>query len=95
MNMQYVLERQDGAWVVKGKTGANSEHGANGQLPTGPPSEGAAPGGSPGPLDGMPSIPGAGAAPSGAAGPLPPGHPAVGSGQALPPGHPAIPDQQK
>ena len=30
MTMQYVLERKDGQWVVKGRTGANSSHGASG-----------------------------------------------------------------
>ncbi len=30
MTMQYVLERKDGQWVVKGRTGANAAHGASG-----------------------------------------------------------------
>jgi hypothetical protein len=69
MTMQYVLERKDGQWVVKGRTGANSAHGAGGMPANGP-------GNSPGPLDGMPrtGLPGS----AGASG-LPPGHPAVGS----------------
>ena len=29
MTMQYVLERKDGQWVVKGRTGANASHGAS------------------------------------------------------------------
>jgi hypothetical protein len=87
MTMQYVLERKDGQWVVKGRTGANAAHG-----------ESAAPGAgtSPGALDGMPRIPGAGG--SGSSTALPPGHPAVGGSQGLPPGHPAVssdPGQQK
>ncbi|MGP0075926.1 MAG: hypothetical protein ACLPWF_28750 [Bryobacteraceae bacterium] len=82
MTMQYVLERKDGQWVVKGRTGANSAHGAGG-VPNAPSSQG----NSPGPLDGMPhtALPGG----VGAAG-LPSGHPAVGGSQALPPGHPAV-----
>ena len=64
MTMQYVLERIDGQWVVKGRTGTSAAHGAN-----------AAPGASPGALDGMPSIP----VPGGSAASLPPGHPTVGS----------------
>jgi hypothetical protein len=69
MNMQYVLERKDGQWVVKGRTGASSAHGASGMPPVG----GAGPASAPGPLDGMPrtALPG-----NGSAG-LPPGHPAV------------------
>jgi hypothetical protein len=83
MTMEYALEHKDGQWVVKGRTGANSAHGAGG-LPTAePPSQGNAAG----PLDGMPhtALPGG----AGAQG-LPPGHPAVGGSQALPPGHPAV-----
>jgi hypothetical protein len=68
MTMQYVLERKDGQWVVKARTGANAAHGANGM-----PSQGT----SPGQLDGMPRVP----APRGdAAASLPPGHPAVSPG---------------
>ncbi len=63
MTMQYVLERKDGQWVVKGRTGASDTHGAN------------APGASPGALDGMPGIP----VPGGSAASLPPGHPTVSS----------------
>jgi hypothetical protein len=82
MTMQYVLERKDSQWVVKGRTGANSAHGAGGMPPS--PSNQS---GGPGPLDGMPHT----GLPAGAgASALPPGHPAVGSGQALPPGHPAV-----
>lgn len=78
MNMQYVLERQDNQWVVKGRTGSNAAHGSTA------PSQGSAPGG----LGGMPNIPGAsGTAP----GSLPPGHPAIGGGS-LPPGHPPVPN---
>jgi hypothetical protein len=84
MNMQYVLERKDGQWVVKGRTGANAAHGA-----AGPPDATPAQGSAPGPLDGMPHT----ALPSGGgASGLPPGHPAVGGSQGLPPGHPAVPD---
>jgi outer membrane murein-binding lipoprotein Lpp len=83
MTMQYVLERKDGQWVVKGRTGANAGHGESGAPP------GAAGQGSgPGPLDGLPHS----GLPGGASGSLPPGHPAVGGSQALPPGHPSIPD---
>lgn len=80
MSMQYVLERKDGQWVVKGRTGANAAHGAS-----------ASPGGTaaPGQLDGMPRIPGAGGAGSGSES-LPPGHPSVGGSQGLPPGHPSV-----
>jgi len=87
MNMQYVLERKGGQWVVKGRTGANSAHGAGGFPSGGAAAEG---GNSPGPLDGMPRIPGSGGAGSAGAGSLPPGHPSVGGSQALPPGHPTV-----
>jgi hypothetical protein len=68
MTMQYVLERKDGQWVVKGRTGSNAAHGANG------PGENsvAGQGNLPGALDGMPRVP----APGGVRA-LPPGHPAV------------------
>jgi hypothetical protein len=67
MTMQYVLERKGGQWVVKGRTGANSSHGASG------PGVNAVPGqGLPGSMDGMPHIPSPGGASS-----LPPGHPMV------------------
>jgi hypothetical protein len=88
MTMAYVLDRKDGQWVVRGRTGANAAHGASpGVNPA--PGRGAAPGA----LDGMPSTPLSG----GGSGNLPPGHPAVGGGsQALPPGHPSVnPTQQK
>lgn len=84
MSMQYVLERKDGQWVVKGRTGANAAHGESGA----PPGGAAGQGSGPGPLDGMPHT----GLPSGSAGTLPPGHPAIGGSQALPPGHPAIPN---
>jgi hypothetical protein len=71
MTMQYALERKDGQWVVKGRTGASAAHGAGASgvnMP--PPGEGT----SPGSLDGMPHI----ATPGGAgSNGLPPGHPAV------------------
>jgi len=87
MTMQYVLERKDGQWTVKGRTGAGAAHGASGPAVNSVPGQGT----SPGSLDGMPGtpIPG-GAGPSGS---LPPGHPAVGGSQALPPGHPAVGSQ--
>lgn len=84
MTMQYVLERKDGQWVVKGRTGGNAAHGES----AAPRGAAAGQGSAPGPLDGMPHT----GLPGGAAGALPPGHPAVGGSQALPPGHPAIPD---
>lgn len=71
MTMQYVLERKDGQWVVKGRAGANAAHGESVA-----PGHGASSGAPPGALDGMPRIPGSGGAGSTA---LPPGHPAVGS----------------
>ena len=85
MSMQYVLERKDGQWVVKGRTGANAAHGENGA----PPSDAGGPANAPGALDGMPHT---GLPSGGGAGALPPGHPAIGGSQALPPGHPSIPD---
>lgn len=86
MTMAYLLDRKDGQWVVRSKTGANASHGANPTV-NGP---SALPGsGAPGPLDGMPALPGSGT--GGGAGSLPPGHPSVSGGaQGLPPGHPAI-----
>jgi hypothetical protein len=92
MNMQYVLERKDDQWVVKSKMGANASHGENG-----PPAVNPAPGAgaTPGPLDGMPALPGSGGAPAGGAVSLPPGHPAIGGSQALPPGHPSVSGQPK
>lgn len=74
MTMQYVLERKDNQWNVKGRAGAN-EHGATGLPPSGSGagSIGAMPNAPP------PGHPGSGApggAPSGA---LPPGHPPVSS----------------
>ena len=73
MTMQYVLERKDGQWVVKGRTGASAAHGATGPGVNSVPGNG----NSPGPLDGMPRIPAPGGA--GSSG-LPPGHPAVSPG---------------
>ncbi len=83
MTMQYVLERKGGLWVVKGRTGANSSHGASGPGVNAVPGQGNLPGS----LDGMPRIPAPGGAGSTS---LPPGHPTVGASQALPPGHPAV-----
>lgn len=91
MTMQYVLERKNNQWVVKGRTGANAAHGASGPGTNGTPGQGTAPGA----LDGMPRIPGSNGAGSTS---LPAGHPAIGGSQGLPPGHPAVnPDssQQK
>jgi hypothetical protein len=97
MNMEYVLDRQGAEWVVRAKTGANAAHGANGPPPSAapgtapamPPGQGTS-SGAPGPLDGMPSLPGGGGGgPVGGSGNLPPGHPSVGS-QSLPPGHPSV-----
>lgn len=85
MSMQYVLERKDGQWVVKGRTGANAAHGES----AAPSGAAAGQGSGPGPLDGMPH---SGLPSGGGAGALPPGHPAIGGSQALPPGHPSIPD---
>jgi hypothetical protein len=70
MTMQYVLERKDGQWVVKGRTGANAAHGSS----TGNPHAGGT--AAPGELDGMPRIP---TPAGGEATSLPPGHPAVSS----------------
>jgi hypothetical protein len=84
MTMQYVLERNGADWVVKGRTGSNSGHGASGPPPTGP---SAAEQNGPGPLDGMPRITSPGGPGSEA---LPPGHPGVGGSEALPPGHPSV-----
>jgi outer membrane murein-binding lipoprotein Lpp len=82
MTIQYVLERKDGQWVVKGRTGANAAHGATSPGVNSMPGQGT----SPGSLDGMPRIPG----PGGSSTSLPPGHPTVGGSQALPPGHPSV-----
>ena len=76
MTMNYVLERKDGQWDVKGKTGSNASHGANASGVNAP----AGVSQTPGPMDGMPRVP----AP-GASGQLPPGHPAVGSGSSSQP----------
>jgi hypothetical protein len=70
MTMQYALERKDGQWVVKSRTGASAAHGATAPGVNSMPGHGNLPG----PLDGMPRIP----PPSGAgSASLPPGHPAV------------------
>jgi hypothetical protein len=70
MTMQYVLERKDGLWAVKGRTGAGTAHGASGPGVNSVPGQGTLPG----QLDGMPLIP----APRGAgSASLPAGHPAV------------------
>jgi hypothetical protein len=53
MNMQYVLERKDGQWVVKGRTGAGAAHGASGPAVNSVPRQGTLPGS----LDGMPALP--------------------------------------
>jgi hypothetical protein len=71
MTMQYVLERKDGQWVVKGRAGANAAHGNTA------PGQGAPPGA----LDGMPRVPGSGGPGSAA---LPAGHPAAGSDSTSP-----------
>jgi hypothetical protein len=84
MTMQYVLEHKDGQWMVKGRTGANSAHGASGPAVNSVPGQGTLPGS----LDGMPRIPAPGEV--GSSSGLPPGHPAVRGSQALPPGHPTV-----
>jgi hypothetical protein len=63
MTMQYVLDRKDGQWVVRGRTGAGAAHGSANSGPgvNSVPGRGALPGS----LDGMPA--------------LPPGHPSVSS----------------
>jgi hypothetical protein len=53
MTMQYVLERKDGQWAVKGRTGSNSAHGASGPGVNSVPGQGTLPGA----LDGMPALP--------------------------------------
>jgi hypothetical protein len=53
MNMQYVLERKDGQWTVKGRTGAGASHGASGPGVNSVPGQGNLPGS----LDGMPALP--------------------------------------
>ncbi|MGA2214667.1 MAG: hypothetical protein ABSH31_15430 [Bryobacteraceae bacterium] len=77
MTIQYVLERKDGQWVVKGRTGPGAGHGASGPGVNSVPRRGALPGA----LDGMPALPPGhpGAAGSQA---LPPGHPSVNPGAA-------------
>jgi hypothetical protein len=52
MTMQYVLEHKDGQWVVKGRTGAGTSHGASGPGVNSVPGQGL-----PGSLDGMPAMP--------------------------------------
>jgi hypothetical protein len=53
MTMQYVLERKDGQWAVKGRAGSNSAHGASGPGVNSVPGQGTLPGA----LDGMPALP--------------------------------------
>jgi len=53
MTMQYVLERRDGQWVVKGRAGAGAAHGASGPGVNAVPGRGVLPGS----LDGMPALP--------------------------------------
>jgi hypothetical protein len=72
MTMQYVLERKDGQWVVKGRTGSNASHGASAPGVNSVPGQGNLPGS----LDGMPSLP-PGHPGSGTPQDLPPGHPSV------------------
>jgi hypothetical protein len=52
MTMQYVLERKDGQWTVKGRTGAGAAHGASGPAVNAVPGQGNLPGS----MDGMPRI---------------------------------------
>jgi hypothetical protein len=52
MTMQYVLERKDGQWVVKGRTGTSAAHGATSGVNLAP-----GQGTSPSSLDGMPRVP--------------------------------------
>jgi hypothetical protein len=72
MTMQYVLERKDGQWVVKGRTGPGAAHGASGPAVNSVPGQGTLPGS----LDGMPALP-PGHPGSGTSQALPPGHPSV------------------
>jgi hypothetical protein len=74
MNMQYVLDRKDGQWVVRGRTGANAAHGASGPGVNSVPGQGTLPGA----LDGMPALP-PGHPSAGGSQALPPGHPSVSS----------------
>jgi hypothetical protein len=74
MNMQYVLDRKDGQWVVRGRTGTNAAHGASGPAVNSVPGQGTLPGA----LDGMPALP-PGHTVTGGSQTLPPGHPSVGS----------------
>jgi outer membrane murein-binding lipoprotein Lpp len=53
MNMEYVLDRKDGQWVVRGRTGAGAAHGASGPAVNSVPGQGTLPGS----LDGMPALP--------------------------------------
>jgi hypothetical protein len=74
MTMQYLLERKDGQWVVKGRAGTNAAHGASGPAVNSVPGQGALPGS----LDGMPALP-PGHPVAGGSQALPPGHPSVSS----------------
>ena len=82
MTMEYVLERKNNEWVVKGRAGGDAHTG----MPQGSPGTSAMPGS---PAPGAPGSGSIGAMPN-----TPPGHPSVGSpaspsGQ-LPPGHPPL-----
>lgn len=86
MTMQYVLERKDNQWVVKGKGGGDIHTG----MPQGAPG---APGAPQGSIGAMPNTGAPGATPQ----QLPPGHPAIEGANptgSLPPGHPQIPAQK-
>lgn len=72
MTMQYVLERKEGQWVVKGRSGSSAAHGAGATGVNIAPGQAT----SPGSLDGMPRIATPGGPESTS---LPPGHPSVGS----------------
>ena len=90
MSMQYILERKENQWVVKGRAGGGEAHTGSSQAP---PAQGT-PGESGGSLGAMPNLPGS--QPS-----MPAGHPSVGGDAGgsptgtLPPGHPKIGDSQK
>ena len=90
MNMQYVLERKGGQWVVKGRAGGDGHGGAPQNPASG--SLGAMPNTGTGSIGAMPNLG------SGTPQTLPPGHPSVPGGAtpsgALPPGHPAVNPQQ-
>lgn len=90
MSMDYILDRKDNQWVVKGRAGADQHSGVP---PGGPNSPGAA--GSTGSLGAMPNM---GGSQSGMPpGSMPPGHPSVGGAPSgsLPPGHPPLGNDKK